>query len=322
MAANEPKGQHFVHRAYLAGFQDPALERQGKPALWAYIPNKKPFPQRPERVAKRNYYYCYEEANARQFRAEHGLAKLEELALPILDKLRAYEFDLSADDRLTFAGYIATAHTRVPTFEQSINRLNALVHAKTVEFIANNPVALKSVVARISAETNETIDAEDFRAKLVGGTVIVEQTNRGWTVRQMFEMVTTLQDVIFQMKWTYLVVGEDDFGFLTSDNPVCLFDPSATPLTGIGFASSRVAHFLFPICRTVCLLAKHLGQDRMVRVDSARVRAVNRAVITRADTQLYAPYPSEGIQKLLDNLVKSRPAPTRVLFKKGRAVEE
>jgi hypothetical protein len=138
----------------------------------------------------------------------------------------------------------------------------------------------------------------------------------------MFEMVATLQDLICQMSWTYLVTDPDDVGFLTSDNPVCLFDPAATPLSGIGFASSPAAHFIFPICRTVCLLARHARQDDLVKLTPARVRAVNHAIISRADMQLYASYSSQGIQKLLDGLVKSRPRPTKVLLKEGRAVEE
>lgn len=55
MPAEEPKGHHFVHRAYLEGFVDSSIEK-----LWVCVANKRPFPQRPERVAKRNDYYCYE----------------------------------------------------------------------------------------------------------------------------------------------------------------------------------------------------------------------------------------------------------------------
>jgi hypothetical protein len=138
----------------------------------------------------------------------------------------------------------------------------------------------------------------------------------------MFEMVATLQDLICQMSWTYLLTDPDDFGFLTSDNPVCLFDPAATPLSGIGFASSPAAHFMFPLCRTVCLLAQHTRRDDVVKLTPARVRAVNQAIISRADMHLYASYPSQGIQRLLNNIVISRPKPTRVLLKKGRVVEE
>jgi hypothetical protein len=138
----------------------------------------------------------------------------------------------------------------------------------------------------------------------------------------MFKMVLMLQDLICRMGWTYLITDPDDLGFITSDNPVCLFDPAATPPGAIGFASSPAAHFIFPISRTVCLLAQHARKDDLVKLTPARVRAVNQAIISRADMQLYASYASQGIQKLLDNLVSSRPKPTKVHLKKGRVVEE
>lgn len=321
MPGEEPKGQHYVHRAYLEGFQDPELEKRGKPALWVYIPNKKPFPQKPDRVAKRNYYYCFHEENKRQFRAEHGLAQLEDLALPILNKIRNKTFDLTADERLTFSGYIALAHTRVPTFERTINRFNALLHAKIIEFVANSRAALEGVARRISEEAGEVVDPEEFRAKLTGGNVIIEQTNRGWTVRQMFEMMLTLQELIFHMKWTYLVT-DDDFGFLTSDNPVSLFDPAAMPLRGQGFASSREAHFTFPISRNVCLAARHIGPEGVLNLRPSNVRAVNRANITKADSQLYAPYHSAGIQEIFNEQVNSRSELKKIVLRQGRVVEE
>jgi hypothetical protein len=77
-----------------------------------------------------NYYYCHEENGERKFIGEHGLGKLEGLAMPMLKQMRTHNFTLNNDDRLTFAGYIATAHTRVPSFERSLNSTNAFMHAK------------------------------------------------------------------------------------------------------------------------------------------------------------------------------------------------
>src|ERR1700737_5499936 len=137
MPGEKPKSQHFVHRAYLEAFQDPLLLRQGKRALWVYMPGKRPIPQAPERVAKRTYYYCHRQENERQFQAEQVLQKLEDLALPILIRLRSRDFNFNPEDRLTFAGYVALSHTRVPTFERVINKLAALWTARKLEFVAN-----------------------------------------------------------------------------------------------------------------------------------------------------------------------------------------
>ena len=320
MPAEEPKGQHFVHRAYLEGFQDPELEKEGKPALWVYMPGKSPFPQRPERVAKRNYYYCYEREEQRQFEAEHSLQELEDAAMPTLHQLRSRRFDLSSDDRLTFAGYIALSHVRVPTFQRSVDRVANLAQAWQLEMVVRDDRALQWVAQKFSEETGEQVDPEELKRRLTGGSVFLEQTNRGWSLQQMFKAMLTLQLVIFRMTWTFVLAPDNDPGFLTSDNPVSLFDPLMGPARGIGFASSRAAHFSFPISRDMCLVATHGKAPYTSHVKPSTVRAMNKANITRADTQIYAPFNSAKIQKIVDDVVL--PRKRRVLIQKGRVVEE
>jgi hypothetical protein len=74
-----PKQQHYVHRAYLEAFTDPDYEKRGESYLWAYLPGKSPFRQKPDRIAKRNYYYCFDREEKRQFDFEHTLQKLEDI---------------------------------------------------------------------------------------------------------------------------------------------------------------------------------------------------------------------------------------------------
>ena len=75
----EPKHHHYVQLAYLEGFVDPDYEKRRESYLWAYMPEKSPFRQKPERIAKRNYYYCFERDNKRRFDVEHALQQLEEM---------------------------------------------------------------------------------------------------------------------------------------------------------------------------------------------------------------------------------------------------
>jgi hypothetical protein len=284
------------------------------------MPNKSPFRQRPERVAKRNYYYCYREGDKKRFEAEHNLQKLEDLALPSLRQLRHRRFVLKDEDRLTFAGYIALSHTRVPTFERRIDHMTALMSAKQVEFAAHNPRVMESVAKEIRETTGEEIDAEEFHKRLTGGSVIVSQTNRGWSLREMFRMLLELQMLIFRMHWTFLLTPPDAEGFLTSDNPVCLFDPVARH--GIGFASSKEAHFTFPISRDVCMMAQHHRGPETVGLSAAQIRSVNSATIAQADSQVYAPFESSAVQRILNRVVSGRPKTKRVLIRKGRVVQE
>jgi len=138
----------------------------------------------------------------------------------------------------------------------------------------------------------------------------------------MFGMMLFLQQVIFSMNWTFILAPEDDAGFLTSDNPVSLFDPIGVPSGGIGFASSPAAHFTFPISRGVALLAQHRQGPETAELNGVRVRSVNKGTIARADSQLYAPFRLVSVQRILDSVVSQRSTTGKVLFRKGRVVVE
>jgi hypothetical protein len=322
MPGHEPKGQHYVHRAYLEGFQDPDLERKGESFVWVYLPGKSPFRQRPERVARRNYYYCYDNQDKREFRVEYDLAKLEDAALPILRRLRQRQFGLQTDDRTTFAGYIALTHTRVPVFERAIDRLSSLVTAKQLELLTKNRRRLESVVEMIKKDSGEIIDPEEFQNKLMGGSVELVQTNRGWSIRQMFSVMMELQQVIFEMNWTYLLAPEGSEGFLTTDNPVSPFDPIGEKSGVVGFASSPAAHFIFPLSRDICLFAQHRRGSESHKLKGFEVRSVNRRMISRADSQLYASFKSPSVQRILDSVAAKKTATGKILLSKGRVLEK
>jgi Protein of unknown function (DUF4238) len=320
--SEDVKSQHYVHRAYLEAFCDPQLAREGKSVLWMYMPDKSPFTQRPERVVKRNYYYCFQDKDRREFHAEHDLQKIEDLALQILRKARERDLNLSEDDRLLFAAYIGLSHTRVPRFQRTIDRLSCLISAKELESVANDPERLDRVIGEISTTTGEKIDRQDFLKALIGGTVEITQKNRGWSLKQMFTAVNKLQYVISNMHWTLLLCSREDPVFLTSDNPVSLLDPAAADQEAIGFASSPEAHFTFPLSRNVCLLGQHTKDPATYQMNGSQVRTTNTNTIERADSQIYAPFKSDAIQTILNRTVARRKAPGRVLFSKGRVVQE
>ena len=321
MPGEQPKGHHYVTRAYLEGFTDPALGKECY--LWLYMPGKTPFRQRPERVAKRNYYYCYEQNSQRQFHAEHVLQKLEDVSLLPLRQLRAGNFHLSAQDRLTFAGYIALSFTRVPSFERESNLLTAFIEATKLEAASKDKEMLAEGARLHREETGEDKTPEEFQKQLTGGSIIVSQTSRAWSLGQMMDITMRLQMVIVNMKWTFLLAPTDDPGFLTSDNPVAVFDPRGDQSGKIAFASSPAAYFTFPICRSICLSGQHVGGPLSSRISAAKVREVNKGTIIRSDTQVYAPFDSDKIQELVNRAVDARPRqPQRVLFSKGRVVVE
>jgi hypothetical protein len=321
---SEPKQHHYVQRAYLDGFIDPEYEKRGESYLWAYMPKKSPFRQKPERIAKRNYYYCFERDNERRFDIEHALQKFEDVSLAVLKKLRSAQFNVNSEERLTFAGYMALSYTRVPTFERIIDRFTAIHEALEVERFAANIENLKFMAKEESELTGQKVTPEEIRGRFTGGNVIVTQSSREWSLSQMIRVTMMIQQIVVNMRWIFLVAPDGDVGFLTSDNPVSLFDAPHVDVPGTGFLSSPDTYLTFPVSRAICLLLNHRAgvPQAVTRVGSARVREINKGTILRADTQLYAPFQSEKVQRLLDSVVSARPAPKTVFIKKGLVVEE
>jgi len=312
-----------VHRAYLEGFVDPAYEKRGQSYLWTYLPKKPPFRQKPERIAKRNYYYCFDKNDTRLFDFEHTLQKLEDVSLPVLRKLCSQDFGISPEQRLTLAGYVALSYTRVPTFERHINRVTALQSALKMEEWASVPENLELIAREQSESSGKQVTPEEIKKALNAGSVFLKQTNRGWSLQQMVRIMLVLQRIVYEMRWIFLVAKTEDDGFLTSDNPVSLFSAPTTDVPGVGFLSSPDTYFTFPISRIICLLGKHFGPaQRTTRISSLDVRQVNKGTISRADTQLYSPFRSAKVQVLHDQAVLARGDPKRVMVKRGQIVEE
>jgi hypothetical protein len=317
----ETKGQHFVHRAYLDGFIDQTTSADTDERLWTYMARKSPFLQRTERLAKRNYYYCLGGKNEpRNFQIESDLAKLEDFTLPILLRLREKNFKMSADDRLTFAGYIALAFARVPVFERSVNREQALKSARNLELFSRDKGALEEAARKQSEETSENVTAEQIRKNLISGSIVIDQESREWSIKMMFERMLKLQQIIWKMNWSFSIAPDRDSGFLTTDNPVALFDPNSAS-SGIGFTSSPAAHFAFPLGQNVCLIGSHSRAPLTRLLNASKVREVNKNVMTRFDKQVYAPFRSDKVQAIVDSVAQEQ-KPGKVYFRKGKAVVE
>lgn len=131
-----------------------------------------------------------------------------------------------------------------------------------------------------------------------------------------------MQKLFFQMHWSFLIAPTGSEGFLTSDNPVSVFDPAAGPNEGAGFLGNPAAYFTFPIGREICLLAQFQPKALPAHVTDSDVRRTNKGTITRADSQLYAPFQSDRVRQLFDHVSEQKKRSRRILLKRGHVVEE
>lgn len=303
---SKPKANHYVPRFYLQGFVDPDEEARGRNVLWVYEGGKEPRLRSPRACAFENYFYRCAEAEEKGIEIERVLQELENHTAPVLRRLRSGNVELSPQERSEFAGFIALMMTRVPFFHDTVDKLAAQMNLLMARALASTPGAMEAAITQFEQETGQSLNrtAEQLREFIDRGEFTVQQTSRAWTIRVMCQMMLDFMPIIERMRWVFLESQSAEW-FLTSDNPVVLYDPSAPHASGL--ASSPLAELTFPLGRTICLLCRWKGRSGRVLFSPSQVRALNKRSVLRAYRFVFAPYKSKTLRQLVDRLRGDQP---------------
>ena len=310
------KNHHYVPQFYLRGFLDPLEEAKKQNHLWCYTVGKRPKRFPTSRVGCKEFFYAIEQDGETKLWIEDKLAEMESIASGTLLKLASGKIDITSQERSEFAGFIALMFTRGERSFDLTNKLFLNVNAaKTMDWL-KNPDEFNEWIRSFEETTGEKLDTnyekmKDFMEKVASGEVRGEQTERGWTLKIMMELMIDMLPVFEGMTWRLLSAPDDEM-FLTSDNPVAFSDPK------IARAKKKVqysaeAFFTFPINRKQCLqgfnrqgfLGRRL-EDGKQPLRPAAVRMINRMVIEQSYRFLYAPMNSPEIQGVMERIYKER----------------
>lgn len=315
----KPRAHHTVPRFYLQGFIDPRLEALGQEMLWVYEPGKEPRKSAPRKVAKEKDFYLLEgDEKRKRVDIEDMLQRLEDVSAPQLRKLSAGDLSLSPQERGEFAGFVALMFTRVPFYHDAADRMAAEKYRQFAKATAVIPNALEEAFIKLyEKETGETLDMnpQEVHDFLLSDQYTFEQTSRAWTIRKMFEGMLRIMPILERMKWT-LLESTGGVSFLTSDNPVALYDPS--PPSPYAFAASPHSEVTFPISRKFCLLFRWRGPAGLAVMRPAGVQVVNKRTIQRAYRQVYASQCSTILAQLLDKIWQKKPQPLSLRTRRHR----
>ncbi len=151
--------QHFAARVYLRAFIDPILSAKSKHQVWTYSAGSEPEAKGVRDVAAVHDYYEVDLPGTERF-AEKEFSKVESAGAPILKKLRSGDINLTAEEKSTFAIFIAMSMARVPVWRELIDVVQAEATRRAVELIAQDPTALNDVVTYITSSGRKTSAAE------------------------------------------------------------------------------------------------------------------------------------------------------------------
>jgi hypothetical protein len=301
MPGEQWKNQHTVQEAYLKAFCDPVPhEKTRASVLWVHSANEVPVRRVPKKCAVEPYFYCREEIGQWSFLGEKFLSDLETASGEVVKAARNGKLPTTLRDRYTLTGYAAMSLVRTSKGKRLIDQASIDHSVQQIRDLISDPVRHAEYCAVMERETGERMDPEESKRALTGGKVRAVQTNRGWSLRMMADMLMLFQQRFMEMR--LLLIHANDAYFVTSDCPVAVHDPATTPLLSQGFQPLEMR---FPLSREYCLAGTYsLGPTRL-ELKSDEVEKLNRALIRQADRFVYAPFNAEYIRlELQDSLAK------------------
>ncbi|TBF35227.1 DUF4238 domain-containing protein [Rhizobium leguminosarum] len=261
-AGRENKAHHFISVVYMNGF---ANER-GRVQVYRSEAPHDPHPVKPKAVGFENYYYSQKLSDGTQ--ENHQLEDLWntiETVWPVT--VRALEArQLSPAISLNVLGMMAVMRVRVPAARD--------VHAILMEAKLRNEMKDLENAGRLPARFQRY--AGQFDAVPVG-------INPQRTLPKMSDDFKLIGDLCFRLGFE-VIHNRTKIPFLTSDNPVCSYNPRPALLRRVPYDHAGEVELVFPL--TSGMLLRGTTKRRPVNmisrhkdvIDPALIRRLNRTI--------------------------------------------
>jgi hypothetical protein len=300
-----------VPQMYLRAFTDPT-RNQGE--LWRYGAGFKPQPKSPKGVAWETLFYdAAAELPAEDNDLEDDFADMESIAAPHMQKLREGNVHVTPQEKSELATFFALLITRTRGHRELSNAIIIQLHRLGAKKTLSTPGRPEALVAEHERLTGEKLGVEDVREALravAEGEVVLEQTSKAWSLKEIFERAEKLDATLEQMRWN-LLRAPDGVSFITSDNPVLLVDPArANARRPKDYPEATATMQLqFPISQKYLLIGGFMGPEGMVlEVSAELVKSFNENQIRRAHREVYASFRSDELQADIDRIFNEREA--------------
>lgn len=289
MKTRPARGHHKIPQFYLRGFADPAQPER----VWVYRRRTAegqiaPSPRGPFLESIENVCFEYDRfaTTAHDGRVDHDsieqeLARQENVANPILERLRAREA-MNRSDKEALASYMLLLYRRG---ENQRERQTETARKSAEDNVSLERLAWAAVQEGDLAKANDVFrNPHKYRDRVAQNVAA-----QGVTIQ--LELAEAL---LREMKWRFLSPPEGEF-FITTDSPVCLE-------SGL---IRRHASVLFPVSSELLLLAGRWidGADLAFgAADSGQMQVFNRFVMRQAFGEIYAREKTEWIMADLQML--------------------
>jgi hypothetical protein len=269
------KAHHYIPKFYLKGF----TESTDSPFIWVYEQGADaPFRANIANVGHENYFYALKVPNDRtgNMSVENYLAeKVEAPANPAIERIRNRE-RLTDSDRVNLSIYLAVMHKRVPRQRQRVKELAPQVVPEVSERF--------DAILELRPEKPEQIKKWRKEGEGLINRLAENPPDEAYIPDYSIRVVRQ----IYRMTWQFLL-SQDDFAFVTSDNPVFHFEG-----LGIGQLESELS---FPISSKCVLWATNRtdSPEGYYSIGQAVVQEMNRRQASSATRYIYFPQQSDQV---------------------------
>jgi hypothetical protein len=301
---------HTVPEVYLKGFYDQNMIAKKQHVLWLYEEDRrKPVPRGADAVGFVPDFNTEPEWTGNENLAEELYTKLDTAVPPVLQKLRAGDPRLTADEKGVMAFFLCFQKFRTTVYRDTVNAAAIDGFRHTCRQMLEEGRAHEIVgttEAERSGEVKFTLeDAEKFLRDNADGTIALEQTGKGWSIQGAILAGYDLSPDIHDMHWT-LCEAPASSPFITTDNPVALFDPIPGRIEGR--TGGPLFQFIWPVSPRFLMFGERRGSgpDDRGRISAEMAETWNDELIKVAHKQVYASLFSKELQTRINRTFKER----------------
>ena len=241
-------------------------------------------------AAELNFYSLDHLPDENKHILEVTLSKNERDTSLVLQKIWSSQA-ISAEEESNLAIFIALMNLRTPKSLKRIELMLKVSHKQRIDLHINNLRRNSNDPSKIPVALHPLIENKTYVEKILPYEK-AEDLNISIKRPGVLQFLTS--DVVLETAnlflqgrtWTFLQ-NQTQFPFVTTDNPVTIFNPNYKPIPGHGHGilSSNKAEVYFPLSPKICLCISHGKRESIYQELSSedRVREINKRVIENAD---------------------------------------
>jgi hypothetical protein len=306
MAKQKPKKRHhYIPVFYLNGFAN----KDG--CLYVYDKNDKSvFESSPEGVAYENHYFSFmtPEGEKDSETVENNIMLLEGEFARIIKKIHNHE-NLTVDDHMVFALFVASMMVRVPNMRDNIQKSTGEMTKHISVFMASHKENFERIMQKYEADTGKQIgmNVEELRQWMKNPDNYNVTVDKQYSTATALSLLEDFARVFFQMKWAFLT-ATDDYKYMAGDNPLRYIDPTHNPHSfyGVGLANKNIEVSL-PLSKEICAFGSWKHKEGYLQANNQHVKHLNRMTVIASVKFVFADKKSDDIDKFVKKYKNSHP---------------